>query len=214
MHRTLALFLVALPLTAAAQAPAAPAAPAPQAAAPSLGAPTPAPIAPAKRAKIEKLISLLGVDAQMQNILTSTKDSIHKFAVQRGSQAQNDAQKKLAADYVTQLDSSVSEILVWDQMKETLVQAYNDAFTDADLDACITFYSSPAGHNFVSKSPQITEKVGNFQQGLNIKLRNKIQAITTDFDSKYKAAATPALQPLEPPHPPASTSAPATTPQK
>lgn len=179
-------------------------------------APAPVPVTPAKRAKIEKLMSLLTVDTQLQSMMKAQSDRIHSIGEQRMAQAQNDAQKKLTTDYIAQMDSLTRDSLVWDKTKEVVIQTYADQFSDADLDASITFFSSPAGQDFITKSPTINNKVGEYTQNVMKTLVPQLQDATKTYNDKMKAAAPVSLQPLDPPHAPpaASTPAPAPAPKQ
>lgn len=185
---------------------AAPAAPAQ--APPSLTAPAaPAPISPEKQAKIEQLLTLLTVDKQMQDTIAATHLQLHKMASQRAAQASNDDQKKAGDAYVKQVDDAVVNV-TWDRLKPQIVRAYADELSDADVDAYIKFFSSPAGQDFIKQSPVIGQKVVTAAQGLMREASPALQAATKEFNEKMQASTPPKLSPLEPPHAPAALPAP------
>lgn len=197
-------------LVAQTEAPAAkPAAP------PSLNAPAeaappaPAPISPEKQAKVEKLITVLGTDTQIQRIIAQTQQQLHQQVSQRGAQAANDDQKKAAADYLAKVDAATAT-LSWEKAKPGIVRAYAEEFSDADLDAYITFFQTPAGKDFLEKSPALGNKVGAAARVQFNEIAPTLQAATREFNDKMKAATPPTLSPLEPPHAPVANPTPAT----
>lgn len=216
MHRYIPVALIALGLSPlyAQTAPA----PASKPAAPSLNAPAsgssvlpPITVAPEKRAKIEKLLTTLTVDTQLQNMLKGSQQRVHAIGEQRMAAAQTDEQKKLTTDYINQMDAAASQELVWAKMEDVVIQTYAQHFSDADLDAYLTFFSTPAGKDFITQSPLITNQVLDYNQTLMRDLVPKLQEITKTFNEKLKAATPLTLQPLDPPH--SSTPATSTAPK-
>lgn len=204
-----AMAVCAAALVAQTNAPAAkPAAPPSLNAPAPAAAPAPAPIAPEKQAKVEKLIGILGTDTQIQKIITQTQQQLHQQVSQRGAQASNDDQKKAAADYLAKVDAATAT-LNWEKAKPGIVRAYADEFSDADLDAYIVFFQTPAGKDFLEKSSELGGKVGMAARTQFNEIAPTLQAATKEFNEKMQAATPPSLSPLEPPHAPLAPATPA-----
>ncbi|MBS1815352.1 MAG: DUF2059 domain-containing protein [Acidobacteria bacterium] len=196
------LAVCAATLSAQTAAPAAP----PSLNAPA-AAPAPAPISPEKEAKIEKLISLMTTDAQIKNMITQTQQQLHTQVSQRAAAGTTDEQKKIGADYLAKVDAATAT-LNWEKAKPAVIRAYAEEFSDADLDAYIAFFSSPAGKDFIAKSPAVGNKVGDAARAQFREIAPSLQAATREFNEKMKAATPPTLSPLDPPHAPAAAPAP------
>jgi hypothetical protein len=142
-----------------------------------------------RRAKAEEMLKLTKTDSLMATQLDALRDRVNELATQQGGTvAKTPAQRKLTDDYLKQVQGVTNDEVGWDKLRPVLVQAYADAFTDADLDGIIAFYKTPAGQALVAKTPDLSGKTMNLVQDRIKNMQPKLAQITDDYVTKMKAA--------------------------
>ena len=97
------------------------------------------------RAAIERLFSL----TQMRQKIDDSVQTVAALQLQQTPQlaAQRDALKAFLERHIG-----------WDALHEDLVQMYLQAFTEQELDAINTFYSTPAGQKVITRVPELVQQ--------------------------------------------------------
>ena len=145
------------------------------------------------RAKAEQMLAVTKTDFLLESQLKALQARVQEIAKQQSGVAPlNPEQTKLTNDYQKQIQDVVDEDISWTKLRPTVVQSYADTFTEAELDAIIAFYKTPAGQAVVTKTPELANKTMGTVQGRIKDMQNKLNTITQEYSTKLKAAATPA----------------------
>jgi len=144
---------------------------------------TPAQTLPADaptRAQLMKMFDLMEMDKQMDSMRRTMRNVIaEQFSSPSASLSpkQNEEMAKLN-------DELSARVLGPDYVKtivEAMIPLYQRAFTRADIDALIDFYSSVAGQKFLHKQPEImAELMPRVMTEMQEKMRKDMDAIQYD----------------------------------
>lgn len=157
-----------------------------------------------KRAKVEQMLTLTKTDTISQNMLASVPVRVKTLASRQPSvtAAATPEQKKLASDYLNQMGTIAQGGANWATLKPKIVDLYMTTFTEADLDGILAFYKTPAGQDYVAKSPELSGKTVEILQGAVSALQPQFEAATKAFQTEMQntkpaapAPGPPTLQP-------------------
>lgn len=95
--------------------------------------------------KVEELLIVMRVEESMTLAMVRTLADL--IATTPEWQAHDD----ILLDYT-------EEQVGWDALKPQMVTLYAEVFTDADIDALIDFYTSPAGQKLIEATPALGER--------------------------------------------------------
>lgn len=111
----------------------------------------------ASKEQLQKLFEVIGVQKQMQSVLTSMASNMAEMMPHGGelSEKQKADMSKLQAALFGKMMSP--EFM--QSYFEMLVPVYQQHFTKTDVDQIIAFYSSPAGQKFVNEQPLIIQEI-------------------------------------------------------
>ena len=98
------------------------------------------------------------------------------------------------ADMRTQMLAILKDTLNWDKFEPMAVKAYRDNLTQADVDAMVKFYRSPAGRAVIEKVPKITQTMMAEMQDSLQQMVPKVQALETYDMSRGNSFSTFASQ--------------------
>lgn len=123
-------------------------------------------------ARVERLLELMAVEASYGQMLALMDQSMLDGVVEGGRQ------RGLSKEEVEQAQRSlrataaeVNRIIGWDAVKADFVAVYAEAFTDAEIDAAIAFYSTPEGRAFIERQGEL------MQRGAEITQRRVMEAM-------------------------------------
>src|SRR5215831_2468152 len=109
-----------------------------------------------KEAKINRLLSITANDAMFKQSF----DQMEKTLVPpQAVQGQTPEQRARAQEQQTKALNVIKTLFTGKDFRRTLVQAYNEAFSEQEIDGILAFYESPAGRAMTQKLPQIMMKV-------------------------------------------------------
>lgn len=152
-----------------------------------------------RRAKAEQMLALTHTDALLKQQLDNVQERVQTLAKEQSSAAnQTPEQQKLTADYLRKVSALSMDAVGWDKVRPVLVQSYAETFTDAELDAIIVFYKSPAGESIVANAPELSQKTVSMVQASIKELQPKLAQLTQDYATQMQAAA-PAAKPAAAP---------------
>ena len=148
------------------------------------------------RAKAEEMLRLTKTDSGLHDQLTNLQTRITELAKQQFNlPAPTAEQTALMTEYRGKIQQITAEEVGYEQLRPMIVTLYAASFTDAELDAIITFYKSPAGQTLVSKMPDVAGKTTSTVQDRIKELQPKLAAMTQSYAEKLKlgppAGATP-----------------------
>lgn len=152
-----------------------------------------------RRAKAEQMLALTHTDALLKQQLDNVQERVQTLAKEQLSAAhQTPEQQKLTVDYLRKVSALSMDAVGWDKVRPVLVQSYAETFTDAELDAIIVFYKSPAGESIVANTPELSQKTVSMVQASIKDLQPKLAQLTQDYATQMQAAA-PAAKPVAAP---------------
>ncbi len=156
-----------------------------------------------KRAKVDEMLSVTKTDSLSERMLTGVPTRVKALASQQPmvAAATSPAQKKIADDYLNEMAQIASSAPTWAVLKPKVVEIYLATFTEADLDGIIAFFKTPAGQDYIAKSPELSGKTVQVLQGSVNALAPKFEAATRAFQAKMEGTSpsTPAAAPAKAP---------------
>ena len=120
------------------------------------------------------MLTLTKTDSISQNMLATVPTRVKTIAERQPmvQAATSPEQKKLASDYLTQMPK--------------IVDLYMTTFTEADLDGILAFFKTPAGQDYVSKSPELSGKTVEVLQSAVSELQPQFEAATKAFQTSMQ----------------------------
>jgi hypothetical protein len=132
--------------------------------------------ASSKDAKIEKLMTSMNIDKQMNTVFTQMKSMV---ASQLPATA-TDEQKAKAAELQEKIFNLMQSRMSWEKMRPQYVKLYSDTFSDEEIDGLAAFYESPAGKAMLEKMPVLMAKSMSIAQDILKEIAPQIQQIVKD----------------------------------
>ncbi len=168
--------------------------PAPTPAPSSTPAPAPAPVDPAKLALAREVIAVMKADRMFDSMANQMKQGAAQLTAVPPDATPEQRQKatELQAKIVELANAAAKDLI--DKMDEI----YADVYTEAELHAMKTFFSSPEGQSMLAKQPQIMAHVMPLVQDMQRTLIPKIQKLVEDAKA---AAPAPTATPTPAPTP-------------
>lgn len=111
----------------------------------------------ASKEQLQKLFEVIGVQKQMQSIVTSMASSMQEMMPHGGELSEK--QKAEMSKLQTDLFGKMMSPEFMQSYLEMMVPVYQQHFTKTDVDQIIAFYSSPAGQKFVNEQPLIVQEI-------------------------------------------------------
>ena len=93
----------------------------------------------------------------MQNMLAAMARPLHQMVHDQFAKQQD----RLPADFEARMDKMLDDMMKnmpFDEMIQSMVPTYQKHFTKGDMDALITFYSSPTGQKILREMPAVTSE--------------------------------------------------------
>ncbi|MGI4758677.1 MAG: DUF2059 domain-containing protein [Janthinobacterium lividum] len=155
-----------------------------------------------RRAKAEQMLVLTKTDSLMEGQLASLQTRVNELAKQQsGAAPLNPEQTKLTSEYMKQVQDTTNEEVSWAKLRPMIIQSYADSFTEAELDAILVFYKTPAGQAIITKTPELANKTMTTVQGRIKEMQPKLATLTQEYTAKLKAAAPATAAPTLSPKP-------------
>ncbi len=141
-----------------------------------------------KRVKVEQMLTLTKTDSISQKMLANVPVRVKTMAARQPAvtAAATTEQKKLADDYLNQMSTIAQGGANWPALKPKIVDLYMTTFTEADLDGILAFFKTPAGQDYVSKSPELSGKTVDILQGAISGLQPQFEAATRAFQTQMQ----------------------------
>jgi len=145
----------------------------------------------------EEMISR-SLDAQKQAMIKMTQQ-----ATAKNGQPRTEQEKAEIAAFQSKLFDTLWSEMKPEQIKTDMIAAYSELFTKDQLQSLSDFYSSEAGQAFITKQPELQQKLMASMMPRMMAAMPKIQQMSRDFAAAHAPApATPA--PAAPSAPPSS----------
>ena len=145
--------------------------------------------APATRASLESLFTLIHADAMIDNVYTVMEKQLSQtFAQDAQSRGASPARQKIEAKAMTDMMALVRGEYNWAVIEPTMIDAYQKTFTEDEITAMINFYATPAGQAAITKMPQLMQSVMAGSQARMQALLPRIRAIAEKAQADAAAA--------------------------
>jgi hypothetical protein len=129
-----------------------------------------------KDAKVEKLLTTMNVDKQVDSIFGQIS-AMFEAQMPQGSTPEQKAKFKEAQHKVFEL---IRSQMSWEKMRPQYVKLYSESFSEEEIDGMAAFYATPAGQSMLSKMPLVLSKSMAMAQGIVKQLTPQIQQITKE----------------------------------
>jgi hypothetical protein len=154
------------------------------------------------------LVTLLHTELMVQQVSSSVMQQFFDAAESTLGPNPTPENKAKLADFEKQVFQMIDEQLGWKTMRPAFTDLYARSFTDAELDAIVAFYKTPAGVDLLGKMPAINAQASQLAKSRMDALQPQLNQVFDDF-RKSQAPPAPAATPAPAsPAPAAATPAP------
>jgi hypothetical protein len=135
-----------------------------------------------KATKVDELLKAMKTEATLDQVFGQMAKQIDTMT---GSVAKQynvpPSQQPDMAEMSKSLMTILSDQLSWEKMKPVYEKIYSEVFDENEIDGLLTFYRSPVGQSFVTKTPLVMQKSGEAMQARLPELMAAMQKATQDF---------------------------------
>lgn len=145
-----------------------------------------------KHAKVEKLLDIMHLD----RMVSTTVDVVStQMKSQLDLSRMTPAQQETSKQFMDQVLSLVKANITWQKMKPDFVEVYSKTFSEEEIDAMYSFYSTPVGQAVLEKALALQQSMQSMQS-VNQELLQKIKPLSDEYEKKMREeAAAPAPSP-------------------
>ena len=144
-------------------------------------------LAAASTGSVEKLLSVMKVEKQLDLMYTQTLPAMQAGMRQSLGQQMGPAEADKAAQSIApKVNAVIREELSWAKLKPEFVQVYAETFSQAEIDAMIQFYSSPTGAGLVDKMPQVAQRSAIMMQKRMGPVMQRVMQVVKDEAPKQQ----------------------------
>lgn len=142
-----------------------------------------------RHAKAAQLVELLHTDRIVQQVSANVLKQVSDVAESALGASPTPENKAQLAGFEKKVSQLIDSQLGWKQMQPAFIDLYARNFTDAELDAIVAFYKTPAGIALLSKMPEIDAQANQLAQSGMAALQPQMAQLYDDF---RKSLPTPA----------------------
>lgn len=177
-----------------------------------VGGPTPVraetPEEASRRQAAEKLLEIRKTADLVNSTVTRMGDMTDRISDSASKQAGPSVdQKEFGQKMRTEARDMISKEFNWEALKPEFVQAYSQAFTEAELKEMTAFYQTPTGKKLVVLEPEISGKLSKLSQEKAMAIMPRVVQHLRDLVAATKPPGS-SPGPLAPPLPPGMTAPP------
>lgn len=146
--------------------------------------------APPSTAQIERLLQVMEAQKVIDQMIPAMmQQSNAMLDRQLASTQASDADKARAQRMMAAQESSLREMLAWNNLKPVYVRVYADTLSAEEVLAMTRFYESPEGRSVMQKMPQVIQRTMQEMQPLAQAAMQKMMAeleaeLARDGDNK------------------------------
>ena len=141
--------------------------------------------AAASAASVERLLSVMKVEKQLDLMYTQTLPAMQAGMREALAKQVGSAEAEKAAQAIApKVNAAIRDELSWKKLKPEFVQVYAETFTQAEIDAMIQFYSTPTGAGLVDKMPQVAQRSALMMQKRIVPLMQRVQQVVKEETAK------------------------------
>jgi hypothetical protein len=113
-------------------------------------------------ASVKQLLGVMHLDKSLDSITAQIYRVMQNAAQQAAGGESLPATAQQSVERCrADVKASIKDDLTWNKMEPTYVQIYQEAFTQAEVNAMIAFYKTPIGQSIVTKLPVAMQKAQN-----------------------------------------------------
>jgi hypothetical protein len=143
-----------------------------------------------KKAKIEELVQITKVDQLADQMTQQMTGRMKAMAAQQtATRTVTPVQQKTINDYIGQIQSITRGAVAWDKIKASVIQNYDQAYTEQELDGILAFYRSPAGQALIAKSPLLMGKTMQLMETQMSMVQPQLRQANEEFNRKMRELA-------------------------
>ena len=161
----------------------------------------PAPIPPARVAKIEEMLTLTGLKPTLEQKIAEEKRQLKWYAHVQSSilkevpKDKEPQEQGITAAYVKDMNGIADAQLTWEKIKPSIIRYCADNFTDEQIDSIVDFYKSPTGKLMLEKGNALNTTTAAVMHGLEIETKRMTDRDTEDMQAKVDALRPPVSEP-------------------
>ena len=142
---------------------------------------------PASDASVKRLLEVTDTRKMLDTAL-SQMDELIKSSIKQAAAGQSLTPEQEAVKLETQgkMVALLKEELNWDFLEPMYIEAYRKTFTQKEINAMLSFYTSPAGRAVTSKMPLVMQNSMQTIQERMSTLAPKIQQLCVEGTEKMK----------------------------
>ena len=133
-----------------------------------------------KEAKVERLLEVTNGQATMNQVFEQMKAAMAPATPASATPEQRAKAQELHSKILDLMKSQMS----WEKMRPAYVKAYNETFSEEEIDGILAFYESPPGRAMQEKMPMFISKIMAMAQAQVSELMPDIQRITRDSQGR------------------------------
>jgi uncharacterized protein len=160
--------------------------------------------AASKDAKIEAFLKLIHADIIQDQIYAQLNGQIERATQNLAQQAGIPGPEQLSAtaELRDKMTGAMKQYMSWDKLKPGLMKIYRDLYSEEELDAMLTFFRSPVGLTYISRSPQVAAQSRDYAQNQMKELGVVFQGLGKEWMDAHPRPAKPAPASPAPAAPP------------
>ena len=154
----------------------------------------PDPNAPASKEDVQRFLDAMHTRDMVHQMMDAMSKPMHQMVHEQCAREKD----KLPADceeHLNRLMDDMFQKMPWDEMIAAMIPTYQKHFTKGDIDALVTFYTSPTGQKLIREMPAITAES---MQNVMPMMRKYIDSMNTrmqDEVSEMKKESQPKSTP-------------------
>ena len=131
-----------------------------------------------KAAKVKELFAVMHMDHSLDRMRSAMQQQVQATAKNAsGTEQMTPDKKKIQQEFVDNSMKVVDENFGWPVLESAYVKLYADTYTEAELDAILAFYKSPAGQAYLTKTPTLSGGVMQIVHSRMDDFQPKMQAL-------------------------------------
>jgi hypothetical protein len=146
---------------------------------------------PATKEDVQRYLQIMHSREMMAKMVEAMSKPMHQMVHEQYLKDKD----KLPPDFEARMNKMTDDMLKtmpWDDMLDAMVPVYQKHFTKGDVDALVSFYSTPTGQKLIKELPEITAEAMQEMMPLlrksidsmNQRLQQEIAAMVRQSDTK------------------------------
>lgn len=127
--------------------------------------------------QIKQLLAVMDMPSMMANMMQQATAAQQQMLSSAFGSELNDAQRKQMQEVMTETTAIMQKHLSWDVLEPSIIKIYGQVFTQQEVQAMTSFYSSPEGASILKKSPQAMAMTMQELQPVMVSAMQEVKAV-------------------------------------